>query len=58
VVEVSGVQTLVQVRLRDGAGGELATKTYSLRPWEQMLVSMSDLAPESRSTVEGSTRQW
>ncbi len=45
MVEVSGVQTLVQVRLRDGAGGELATKTYSLRPWEQMLVSTSDLAP-------------
>ncbi len=45
VVEVSGAQTLLEVRLRDGAGAELATKTYPLRPWEQMLVSTSDLAP-------------
>jgi hypothetical protein len=45
VVEVSGSHTLVEVRLRDGAGAEIAAKSYALRPWEQMLVSMSDLAP-------------
>jgi collagen triple helix repeat protein len=45
LVEVSGAQTLVQVRLRDGAGGEIASKTYTLGPYEQILVSSNDLAP-------------
>ena len=45
LVEVSGAETAVQVRLRDGAGAEIATKTYTVRPYEQLLVNISDLAP-------------
>ena len=45
MVEVSGEEASVQVRLRGSAGGELAIKTYRLLPYEQLLVNVNDLAP-------------
>ncbi len=55
LVEVSGGSASVQLSLRDAAGGEIVTKTYPLLPYEQMLVSMTDLAPGR--TVEGAQMQ-
>jgi hypothetical protein len=50
MVEVTGVLTVVQVRLLDAAGVQIATRTYTLLPYEQLLVSITDLAPEGRVT--------
>jgi hypothetical protein len=51
VVEVSGAEASVVVRLRDAAGGEIASKTYTLPPYGQLLVGTTDLAP--LQTVSG-----
>jgi len=50
IVEVTGSQTVAQVRLHDGAGVQIATRAYTLRPYEQLLVNMTDLAPGARVT--------
>jgi hypothetical protein len=45
MVESSGQQVTARVDLQDAAGATLATRDYTLRPWEQLLVHASDLAP-------------
>ena len=45
LVETSGQPASIVVRLLDGSGSQIASKTYSLLPFEQVLVSTTDLAP-------------
>lgn len=50
MVEVTGMQTVAQLRLHDAAGVQIATRTYTLLPYEQLLVNLNDLAPGARVT--------
>ncbi|HEV7765223.1 MAG TPA: hypothetical protein VGQ76_09495 [Thermoanaerobaculia bacterium] len=51
LVEASGAEARVRVRLRDAAGAEIAAKIYALPAYGQLLVSVTDLAPAA--TVVG-----
>jgi hypothetical protein len=50
MVEVTGAETVVQVDLHDAAGKKIATRMYALLPYEELLVTTSDLAADAHVT--------
>jgi hypothetical protein len=52
-VEASGAATVLRVLAVDGSGAVAGTKDYALRPYEQVLIGIGDVAPSR--TIEGGT---